>query len=142
MFRTLRAGIASRSRLALVRRRMDTLTPHLRYVVLSECACFAGLEKLRSVKVAEEFDQLRDDTGPTRLMTSSKTRATCAKPFRGERGIHRLRTQPVFYEQQIGLRNGISRGPFFLNTLATIDPKARFYTSASAHAAARVRLVL
>jgi len=45
-------------------------------MVLRECACFAGLEKLRSVKVAEEFDQLRDDTGPTRLMTSSKARPT------------------------------------------------------------------
>src|SRR5580765_42556 len=43
--------------------------------VLLKCACFTGLEKLRPVKMAEEFDQLRDDTGPARLVTGSKTSA-------------------------------------------------------------------
>ena len=32
-------------------------------------------EKLRPVKVAEEFDQLRDDAGPARLVAGSQTRA-------------------------------------------------------------------
>src|SRR5262249_14347705 len=44
------------------------------HLVLDKCACFTSLEKLRPIQVAEEFDQLRDDTGPARLVAGPKTR--------------------------------------------------------------------
>ena len=46
--------------------------------VLRECACFTSLEKLRPVKMAEEFDQLCDDTGPACLVAGAKARAIVA----------------------------------------------------------------
>src|SRR5262247_4247528 len=45
------------------------------HVALGKCGGSTSLEKLRSVEVAEEFDQLRDDTGTARLVAGSKARA-------------------------------------------------------------------
>src|SRR5262245_44755 len=45
------------------------------HVALGKCGCSTSLEKLRPVQVAEEFDQLRDDTRPARLVAGAKARA-------------------------------------------------------------------
>jgi hypothetical protein len=40
-------------------------------LTLCKCGCSTSLEKLRPVQVAEEFDQLRDDAGPARLVQTA-----------------------------------------------------------------------
>src|SRR5215831_9784858 len=45
------------------------------HVALGKCGGSPSLEKLRPVQVAEEFDQLRDDTRPARLVAGAKARA-------------------------------------------------------------------
>src|SRR5262245_4409141 len=44
-------------------------------MALGKCGGSTSLEKLWSVQVAEDIDQLRDDAGPARLMAGSKARA-------------------------------------------------------------------
>ena len=70
--------------------------PLLAYSVLCECACFTSLEKLRAVKVAEKFDQLRDDTSPARLVAGSKARAIVTVEIFVE--------QDVIFPLRIGLK--------------------------------------
>src|SRR4029453_7660210 len=45
------------------------------HLTLCKCGGSPSLEKLRPVEVAEEFDQLRDDPGPARLVAGSQARA-------------------------------------------------------------------
>src|SRR4030095_10292559 len=74
--------------------------------VLRKCACFASLEKLRTVKVAEEFDQLRDDTGPARLVAGSKACAIVTVEIFVE--------QDVIFPRRVGLkflRTSVHRPP-------------------------------
>ena len=74
--------------------------------VLRKCACFTSLEKLRPVKVAEEFDQLGDDTGPARLVAGSKARAIVTVEIFVE--------QDVIFPLRIGLkflRTSVHRPP-------------------------------
>ena len=40
-----------------------------------KCGGSPSLEQLRPVEVAEEFDELRDDTGPARLVAGAQARA-------------------------------------------------------------------
>src|SRR5262245_16796589 len=80
--------------------------PSLRHLVLRECAGFTSLEKLRAVKVPEEFDQLRDDTGPARLVAGSEARAIVA--------VEIFIEQDVIFPLWIGLkflRTSIHRPP-------------------------------
>ena len=76
------------------------------HFVLRKCTCFTSLEKLRPVKVAEEFDQLRDDTGPARLVAGSKARAIVTVEIFVE--------QDVIFPLRIGLkflRTSVHRPP-------------------------------
>src|SRR5262245_57590048 len=57
------------------------------HVALGKCSGFPRLEKLRPVEVAEEFDQLRDDTGPARLVAGAQARA--------------IVTMEIFVEQEV-----------------------------------------
>ena len=82
------------------------ILPSPLHLVLRECACFTSLEKLRPVKVAEELDQLRDDTGPARLVAGSKARTIVALEIFVE--------QDVIFPLRIGLkflRTSIHRPP-------------------------------
>src|SRR5437867_7544147 len=50
--------------------------PFIHFIsTLHKCSPFPGLEELNSVKPAEEFDQLRDEPGPTRLVARTQARA-------------------------------------------------------------------
>src|SRR5262249_30518335 len=76
------------------------------HLVLRKCAGFTSLEKLRAVKVPEEFDQLRDDTGPARLVAGSKARPIVA--------VEIFVKQDVIFPLWIGLkflRTSVHRPP-------------------------------
>src|SRR5262249_1612993 len=75
----------------------DSISSSALHLVLRKCAGFTSLEKLRAVKVAEQFDQLRDDTSPARLMAGSEARAIVAVEIFVEQDvILPLRIRPKF----------------------------------------------
>ena len=75
-------------------------------MVLRKCARFASLEKLRPIKVAEELDQLRDDTRPARLVAGPKACAIVT--------VKLFEEQAVILPLRIGLkflRTAVHRPP-------------------------------
>ena len=59
------------------------------HLALGKCGGSTNLEKLWSVEVAEEFDELRDDTGPARLVAGSQARAIVTVEIFVEQEVYR-----------------------------------------------------